>query len=192
MYAKPVVMSQPEETRVKQRQRLLSDELTKRPQPDTRPSTPPGKLEISKISNMLQRSYTGGTATTSRDDPSSRPPSRRQSPEMQSAKAQSANAQLPVQASLRPTSGRNRWKEASPKPAPVHQPNGSACIVAEVRSALVFQTAPVQAMPHAVDRGMIAICCDHTYLAHTEHGCCGRQFAAYAKSVGHVAGHRAI
>ena len=85
MYAKPVVMSQPEETRVKQRQRLLSDELTKRPQRDTRPTTPPGKLKISKISNMLQRSSTGETGKTIRDKPSSRPPSRRQSPEMHSA-----------------------------------------------------------------------------------------------------------
>ena len=192
MYAKPVVMSQPEETRVKQRQRLLSDELTKRPQPDTRPSTPPGKLRISKISNMLLRSSTGDPGATSRDKPSSRPHSRRQSPEMHSAKEHFAYAQLPVQASLRPTSGSNRWKEVSPKPAPAHQPNGSAHIVAEVCSALAFQTAPTRAMPHAVNGGMGATCCVYTYPAHTECGYCGRHFTAYANSGCHVAGHRAI
>ena len=59
-YAKPIMMFQPEETRVKQRQRLLSDELTKQPQPVNRPPTPPGKLQIGKISSMLQNDSAGG------------------------------------------------------------------------------------------------------------------------------------
>ena len=68
MYAKPVVMSQPEETKVKQRQRLLSDELTKHPpQPDSRPPTPPGKLQIGKISSLLRNSLPGGSTAPYRD-----------------------------------------------------------------------------------------------------------------------------
>ena len=62
-YAKPIMMFQPEETRVKQRQRLLSDELTKQPQPVNRPPTPPGKLQIGKISSMLLRDFAGGGKT---------------------------------------------------------------------------------------------------------------------------------
>ena len=63
-YAKPIMMFQPEETRVKQRQRLLSDELTKQLEPVNRPPTPPGKLQIGKISSMLQRDTAGGNPVT--------------------------------------------------------------------------------------------------------------------------------
>ena len=62
VYAKPVLMSQPQETKFKQRQRLLSDDQTKQDKQDSRPPTPPGKLQMSKITSMLQSSTTEGSA----------------------------------------------------------------------------------------------------------------------------------
>ncbi len=69
-YAKPVLMSQPPDTKVKQRQRLLSDEQTKQDRQNSRPPTPPGKLQMSKISSMLQSSSTEGSSRVPQKQPS--------------------------------------------------------------------------------------------------------------------------
>lgn len=66
VYAKPVLMSQPQEAKVKQQQRLLSDDQAKQDKQDSRPPTPPGKLQMSKISSMLQNSSTESAAVLQR------------------------------------------------------------------------------------------------------------------------------
>ena len=96
VYAKPVLMSQPQETKVKQRQRLLSDDQTKQDKQDSRPPTPPGKLQMSKISSMLQASTTGGSIV-----PQERPSSAKrrlsdgQSPVLQNGHARNVSEAAP-------------------------------------------------------------------------------------------------
>ena len=126
VYAKPVVMSQPEETRVKQRQRLISDEVAKHPQPDSRPPTPPGKLQIERISSMLQQSPTGSTAVMGPERSSDGTPKKpfKEGPAGQHhTKAEGSSG--PLSASI-------RQGGASEKPAPAHRTNGHARLVAEV------------------------------------------------------------
>ena len=128
-YAKPIMMFQPEETRVRQRQRLLSDELTKQPQPVNRPPTPPGKLQIGKISSMLLRDFAGGgkTAAVAELSPG------QTSPEPRANGLSGHHSGSAQRASLKPQSDSSS-EETDVSPQPVTPPHGkrNARLVAEV------------------------------------------------------------
>ena len=128
-YAKPIMMFQPEETRVKQRQRLLSDELTKQPQPVNRPPTPPGKLQIGKISSLLLRDFAGGKPVADAElSPS------QTSPEPRATGLSGHHSSSAQRAFLKPETDCSS-EETSVSPQPVTPPHGkrNARLVAEVR-----------------------------------------------------------
>ena len=127
-YAKPIMMFQPEETRVKQRQRLLSDELTKQPQPVTRPPTPPGKLQIGKISSMLLRDFAGGKPIADADlSPS------QTSPEPRANGLSGHHSSSAHRALLKPQSDcSSEETDVSPQPATPPHGKRNARLVAEV------------------------------------------------------------
>ena len=128
-YAKPIMMFQPEETRVKQRQRLLSDEITKQPQPVNRPPTPPGKLQIGKISSMLLRDFAGGKPVADAElSPS------QTSPEPHANGLSGHHSSGAQRALLKPESDCSS-EETNTCPQPVTPPHGkrNARLVAEVR-----------------------------------------------------------
>ena len=128
-YAKPIMMFQPEETRVKQRQRLLSDEASKEPQPVNRPPTPPGKLQIGKISSMLQRDFAGGKPAAHAElSPTQTSPKPR-------ANGLSGHHSGSTQRGLSKSQGDCSSEEADVSPQPVTPPHAkrNARLVAEVR-----------------------------------------------------------
>ena len=129
-YAKPIMMFQPEEQRVKQRQRLLSDEMTKQPPPVNSPPTPPGKLQIGKISSMLQRDSAGGKPVADAElSPSQTSPKPR-------ANGLSGHHSGSAQGGLLRPQGSCSSEEADVSPKPVSAPHAkcNARLVAEVRA----------------------------------------------------------
>ena len=141
MYAKPVVMSQPEETKVKQRQRLLSDELTKQPpQADSRPPTPPGKLQIGKISSVLRNSFTGGSTSPYRDTSSGHAAEKctadSQSTQLPNGHAPSASREL-----CKPLNESSSANDLSATPGPAVHSNSTANPV----TLVCYRSSPIRA-----------------------------------------------
>ena len=159
VFAKPVVMSQPEETKVKQRQRLLSDdEASDIKAQDSRPPTPPGRLQMGKISSMLQSSYTDVRAVPQRHHSSAS----RHVREGQPTAMQNGHASCDAEDSQRHQALSSSCDEITPAASPERSPPA----VAEVcHTAFAGQYVPLRGKcTLAAHEGPLAILCDQYHI----------------------------